>query len=63
MFATLRREAPVYAHPTPDGGHFWCVTRHDDLVAVNRDNATFSSNRAGDQHRHAAGRVASTRCG
>jgi cholest-4-en-3-one 26-monooxygenase len=46
MFATLRQQAPVYAHPRPDGSHFWCVTRHDDLITVNRDNATFSSNRA-----------------
>src|SRR5689334_19826560 len=45
MFTTLRREAPVYAHPRPDGSHFWCVTRHEDLITVNRDNATFSSNR------------------
>lgn len=45
MFTTLRREAPVYRHPKPDGDHFWCVTRHDDLIAVNRDNHTFSSNR------------------
>jgi cholest-4-en-3-one 26-monooxygenase len=43
MFATLRREAPVFAHPKPDGGRFWCVTRHADLVTVNRDNHTFSS--------------------
>ncbi len=43
MFATLRREAPVYRHPRPDGGHFWCVTRHADLVEVNRDNKTYSS--------------------
>src|SRR5207302_2769635 len=43
MFATLRREAPVYQHPLPDGKSFWCVTRHDDLVAVNRDSKTFSS--------------------
>jgi cytochrome P450 len=43
MFATLRREAPVYKHPRPDGSHFWCVTRHADLVAINRDAKTFSS--------------------
>ncbi|HEX4822441.1 MAG TPA: cytochrome P450 [Acidimicrobiales bacterium] len=43
MFATLRREAPVYLHPRPDGSPFWCVTRHEDLVAVNRDSKTFSS--------------------
>ena len=46
-FAALRREAPVYWHPEPDGGPgFWCVTRYDDVVAVNRDNQTFSSARA-----------------
>jgi cholest-4-en-3-one 26-monooxygenase len=42
-FALLRREAPVFQHPYPYGGHFWCVTRHEDLVAVNRDNSTYSS--------------------
>jgi cholest-4-en-3-one 26-monooxygenase len=46
MFETLRHQAPVYPHPRPDGGRFWCITRHEDLVAVNRDNVTFSSNRA-----------------
>src|SRR4051794_15386448 len=43
MFSLLRREAPVYKHPRPDGGHFWCVTTHHDLVEVNRDAKTFSS--------------------
>ncbi|MEY2590332.1 MAG: cholest-4-en-3-one 26-monooxygenase [Acidimicrobiaceae bacterium] len=43
MFATLRRDAPVYRHPRPDGSHFWCVTRHADVVTVNRDAKTFSS--------------------
>jgi cholest-4-en-3-one 26-monooxygenase len=43
MFATLRRDAPVYKHPRPDGSHFWCVTRHADVVTVNRDAKTFSS--------------------
>jgi cholest-4-en-3-one 26-monooxygenase len=45
-FETLRREAPVYWHPEPDGGPgFWCVTRYEDVVTVNRDNQTFSSSR------------------
>jgi cholest-4-en-3-one 26-monooxygenase len=45
-FATLRREAPIFWHPEPDGGPgFWCVTRYDDVVTVNRDNQTFSSAR------------------
>src|SRR3954471_40124 len=43
MFATLRREAPVYLHSRPEGSDFYCVTRHEDLVAVNRDSKTFSS--------------------
>lgn len=45
MFAVLRREAPIYRHPKPNGDHFWCVTRHADLISVNRDAATFSSHR------------------
>jgi cholest-4-en-3-one 26-monooxygenase len=47
MFATLRREAPVYWHPRPDGGGFWCITRHEDLVTVNRDSHIFSSYESG----------------
>lgn len=42
-FALLRKEAPVYWHRHPDGGGFWAVTRHDDIVKINRDAATFSS--------------------
>ncbi len=44
-FAQLRRDAPVFWHPEPDGPGFWCVTRYDDVVTVNRDNQLFSSNR------------------
>ena len=53
-FETLRREAPVYWHEGDDspigngqrgGDGFWCVTGYDDVVTVNRDNETFSSNR------------------
>ena len=38
-FAHLRREAPVFWHPDPDGhaDGYWCVTRYDDCVTVNRD--------------------------
>lgn len=42
-FAFLRREAPIFWHPHPAGGGFWAVTRHDDIVTVNRDAATYSS--------------------
>ena len=45
-FAELRREAPIFWHPEPDGGPgFWCLTRYEDVVTVNRDNQTFSSSR------------------
>ncbi len=43
MFATLRREAPVYRHFDDRGNPFWCVTRHADIVTVNRDATTYSS--------------------
>jgi cholest-4-en-3-one 26-monooxygenase len=44
-FALLRAAAPVAWHPFPtaDGPGYWAVTRHDDVMAVERDPATFSS--------------------
>ena len=45
-FARLRREAPVRFQPGRDGG-FWSLTRHEDVVAVNRDSRSFSSERRG----------------
>ena len=48
MFEVLRREAPVFRHPEPDGGRgFWALTRHEDVVAVSRDVKTFSSELGG----------------
>ncbi len=46
-FAQLRREAPVFWHPDPEGkaDGFWAVTRFDDCVGVNRDYEHFSSAR------------------
>ena len=41
-FRRLRAEARVYWHPTPG---FWTLTRHEDVVAVSRDPATFCSSR------------------
>ena len=46
-FQVLRREAPVYHHPEPNGPGFWAVTRHADVVEVNRDWDRFSSNKRG----------------
>jgi cytochrome P450 len=42
-FALLRREAPVYWYDWSGGQGFWCVTKHDDVVAVSKDTKTFSS--------------------
>jgi cholest-4-en-3-one 26-monooxygenase len=43
-FTYLRHHAPVYRHPEPAGGPgFWVITRYDDVVAINRDGQTFSS--------------------
>lgn len=47
LFATHRREAPVYWHEptehTPDGEGFWSVATYAESLAVLRDPATFSS--------------------
>ena len=42
-FAELRANAPVSFHHDPASPGFWSVPRHADVVAVNRDNQTFSS--------------------
>jgi cholest-4-en-3-one 26-monooxygenase len=43
-FTYLRHNAPFYKHPEPEGGPgFWVVTRYDDVVAINRDGQSFSS--------------------
>jgi cytochrome P450 len=46
MFTTLRRHDPVHwqAEPAPNSG-FWAVTRHADIVRVDRDPETFTSTR------------------
>ena len=47
-YARMRAEAPVMWHPQPHGGPgFWAVTRHADVMAVNADHRTFSSQRGG----------------
>jgi cholest-4-en-3-one 26-monooxygenase len=43
MFKLLRREAPIFWHPDPEGGGFWVLTKYDDLVKASMDTATFSS--------------------
>jgi cholest-4-en-3-one 26-monooxygenase len=46
-FAYLRRHAPIAHHAEPDGPGFYVFTRYDDVVAIGRDPAHFSS----DAHR------------
>ena len=42
-FTYLRKNAPVYKHPEPDGPGFWVISKHDDVSHVGRDAKTFSS--------------------
>jgi cholest-4-en-3-one 26-monooxygenase len=47
-FRVLRAERPVSFHAEPpDGKGFWAVTKYDDVVAISKDPATFSSWRGG----------------
>ena len=44
MFTKLRAESPVYWQEDEfKGGGYWNVVKHADLIEVNRDTATFSS--------------------
>jgi cholest-4-en-3-one 26-monooxygenase len=43
MYRVLRREAPVYRHPEPDGPGFWALTKYDDVVTVSMDQGLYSS--------------------
>jgi cytochrome P450 len=42
-FARLRREAPVSWCDYKDGKGFWSITRHEDIMALNLNNAWMSS--------------------
>ncbi len=43
QFAWLREQAPVYWHEHPDGGGYWVLSKHADIVAVSRDFKTYSA--------------------
>ena len=48
----LRQEDPVHWSPTGPTGPYWCVTKFNDIVAVDSNHAAFSSDRdivVGDQ--------------
>jgi cytochrome P450 len=42
-FSWLRDNAPVYRHREPEGPGFWVISKHEDVVAVNRNASVFSS--------------------
>ena len=42
-FKFLRKEAPVYLHPEPNGPGFWVLTKYDDIEKVSQNYTTFSS--------------------
>jgi cholest-4-en-3-one 26-monooxygenase len=44
-FRVLRREAPVLWQDYPGSQGFYAITKYDDLVAISKDTATFSSHR------------------
>lgn len=43
QYAWLRDNDPVHRHAEPGGPGFWAVTRHEDVLAVDRDFQTYSS--------------------
>lgn len=51
VFDNLRRDAPVYFHPstphTPGADGFWVVSRYADVIAIANDPVTFSSEGGG----------------
>ena len=49
LFARLRREAPVHYCPVSRYGPYWSVTRYRDIMAVELDHATYSSQLGGIQ--------------
>jgi cytochrome P450 len=43
QYAWLRDNDPVHWHEEPNGPGFWAVTRHEDVKAIGRNAALFSS--------------------
>ncbi|MFQ5471839.1 MAG: cytochrome P450 [Dehalococcoidia bacterium] len=46
-FKLLRREAPVFRHPEPEGPGFWVITKYEDVDHVSMHPETFSSGKCG----------------
>ena len=49
LFARLRREAPVHYCAASPYGPYWSVTRYDDIMTVELDHVTYSSQLGGIQ--------------
>ena len=43
LFARLREDSPVHYQPESPAGPFWSVSRYEDIIAIERDTETFSS--------------------
>ncbi len=46
-FDELRKAEQAFWQDEPDGPGFWCFTRYEDVVAINRDHENFSSHKGG----------------
>jgi cytochrome P450 len=44
-FTFLRQNYPIYRHPEPSGPGFWVLSKYEDVRAISRDPATYSSSR------------------
>jgi linalool 8-monooxygenase len=51
IFTRLRHEDPVHWNPEAEGRGFWCITKYDDIVAIAKNPAVFSSARVHGGHR------------
>ena len=49
LFARLRREAPVHYCAESRYGPYWSVTRYNDIMTVELDHASYSSQLGGIQ--------------
>jgi cholest-4-en-3-one 26-monooxygenase len=45
-FTWLRANDPVHFHEEPGGPGFWVISKHADIIQINRDAATYSSDGA-----------------
>jgi cytochrome P450 len=43
VFERLRREDPVHLCETGEFGRYWSITKYNDIMAIDTDHKTFSS--------------------